>query len=96
MRAGGTPDLSYFGLANKLLGRGAEPNFNKSICARQGLFSHSVVAGQDRILAPIHRAVVFGLAHDWIIIETFRIRLEHADRGISFVREDELCPGEGS
>jgi hypothetical protein len=77
-----------------LLTRRTEPDFVKSIRLRKGLFFDGIVPCQDRILAPVRGSFCFGGAREGIVIECFRIALKSADRSVSFVCQDDLCPGQ--
>jgi hypothetical protein len=86
--------LRDFLLTNKHLARRTEPDFVKPIGLGQGVFFQSVVTGEDRIFAPVRGPLFFGVAREWIDGECFGIGLESADRSVSSVRQDQLCPGQ--
>ena len=87
--------LTKLSLTNTLLTSRTEPNFVKSICLRQGLLFHSVVTCLDSILAPVRRSFDFGDTPEGIVVESFGIGLEYANRSVSFVCQDDLCSGQG-
>jgi hypothetical protein len=82
------------GGAGRLLSSRTEPDFVKSIGLGKGVFFQSVVTGEDRILAPVRSPFFFGGTREWIVIEGFSIGLESANRSVSSVCQNDLCPGQ--
>ena len=89
-----TRDLTELLLTNTLLVSRTEPDFVEAIGVRQSSLFQGVVTSEGRILAPVGGSFFFGDTRNGIVVEGFGIGTEYADRSISFVCQDYLCPGQ--